>query len=195
MKTAHFDRNFITERDILLHEIAHIVVSEYYKIPVLRLHFDPPNSIHKIDTDDPKGEFIKNKILSGTPPKRYKRDLQKRFHIRLAGEVFVHACDYDFELDMCDINAIQNTPEGQQVINMSSNMFNFNKLAYETLKILKKRTERINYLYEILLHETAKSKIVKIPPPEQQATIHQYFYCKMIQLFRSLFQKHRANEP
>lgn len=187
VKITHFDKSIATIRDILLHEIAHIVVCEYYKIPVLRLHFDPPHGDIKIDTDDPKNDCIKNEILKGTPPKKYKKDLRKRFHIRLAGEVFNHSYEYGFQLDDTDIQLIKATTEGRQTLEMATNLLDFQKLASDTLIILKKRIVRIHHLYEILLPELKKSKIVNIPPPEQPTTILQSLWNTMIELSRPLF--------
>lgn len=185
-KSSHFARNFATESDILLHEIAHIVVSEYYRISVLRLHFDPENEFYKIDTDGQQLTNIQNKIAGGEPLKKYKKYVRKHSHILLAGEVLNRTYEYGWELDSHDIYSIQNTPEGKQTLDISSDLFTFSELADETLIILKNKIARINSLYEILYHETKKSKIVNIPPPEPQATIPRSLWNILTQWIRSL---------
>lgn len=174
------------ERDILLHEIAHIVVSEYYKIPVQQLHFDTDNDIYKTDTDGKWLKDVQEKIDAGESLKKHKQSVRKAAHLLLAGEVF--NCTYDYgELDTQDLLYIQTTPEGEKAQNISSTLFTFSKLASETLTILKKQSVRINSLYEILHHETAKSKIVNIPPPEPPTTIVQSLRSKMNKWLRLPF--------
>lgn len=174
-KSTRFNKSAATPRDILLHEIGHIVLSEYSKIKATRLHYYPraPN-LTRIETDDPLLPIIQNIDANDKKMMRkYKPQIKNRLMIRLAGEVLNASYDYSFEIDDVDICNIRATPDGSLAYNMVlAAGLNYEETIYKTLKILKKRRRRISYLFDYYTPIVADKSIVDILQSTSFSVLH-----------------------
>lgn len=174
-KSTRFKKSAATPRDILLHEIGHIILCEYSKIKAARLHYysQAPN-LNRIETDDPLLPIIQNIKTDDKPMMRkYKTQIKNRLMIRLAGEVLNASYDYSFEIDDVDIYNIQATPDGSLAYGMVlAAGLNYEETIYKTLRILKRRKRRVSYLFDYYTPIVANKSIVDILQPKSFSVLH-----------------------
>lgn len=173
-KITRFNKSIATDNDVLIHEIGHIVLSEYSKIKTSQLHYFPRTTNSKITTNDPILHIIQDiDVTDKKMMSKYRTPIQNRLMTLLAGEVINAAHNYNYQIDATDIRNISYTPDGDKAYKMiRSAGFNYEKIIHKTLKILKKRKKRTLYLFDHFAPIVVYKAIVDIPQPSTQSFLH-----------------------